>query len=65
MCCTFNMHKADEIFKESQYLKNVVKLQARGKNNSFGISALPSWYTDKKEPRCVLGDGKWTKNLEK
>ena len=35
MCCTFNMKKADEMFKASQYQKMVQSLQTRDKENSF------------------------------
>ena len=35
MCCTFNMKKADKMFKSSQYQKMVESLQTRDKANSF------------------------------
>ncbi len=53
MCCTFNMHKAEEIFQESQYLNMVTTLQERDANNSFGEGNPPSWYTDNNEPKYL------------
>ena len=35
MCCTFNMKKADQMFKDSRYQKMVTFMQARDKNHSF------------------------------
>ena len=35
MCCTFNVRKADEMFKTSEYQKMVDFMQTRDKNMSF------------------------------
>ena len=42
MCCTFNVRKADKMFKASEYQKMVDFMQTRDKNMSFIDSKLPN-----------------------
>ena len=58
MCCAFNMEKADNIFKKGNYTKMVSYLQERDKNNSFGTSTPPKWYTKAGEPKPAPGRNK-------
>ena len=41
MCCTFNKQKADEMFKESNYQRQLVRLGGQDKHMSFEDSTLP------------------------
>ena len=43
MCCAFNMKAADQIFKESKYVKLVQKRQEQDKDKAFEPSKPPSW----------------------
>ena len=46
MCCTFNVRKADEMFKTSEYQKMVDFMQTRDKNMSFIDPKLTNgWYS--------------------
>ncbi len=56
MCCTFNMEKAEAIFKESRFQQTVTKFQGHDKNDSNGFP--PSWYTKAKEPVSQAGISK-------
>ena len=44
MCCSFNKQKADEMFKESRYQENIVKLTEQDKKFSFEDSKVPDWW---------------------
>ena len=41
MCCTFNKQKADEMFKESIYQEQLIRLSGQDKELSFEDSTLP------------------------
>ena len=41
MCCSFNMEKADRIFKEGTYGKMVMSMQTKDRSGSFDINELP------------------------
>ena len=43
MCCSFNMQKADEMFKKSKYREHMERLTKRDKEFSFDNSTLPEW----------------------
>ena len=43
MCCSFNMQKADEMFKKSKYREHMERLTKRDKDFSFDNSTLPDW----------------------
>lgn len=58
MCCTFNMQRADEIFKAgSSYEKAVANLQKRDANMSFLSSKPPDWYEGEPEAEAGLEKG--------
>ena len=44
MCCSFNKQKADEMFTESRYQENIVKLTEQDKKFSLEDSKLPDWW---------------------
>lgn len=50
MCCTFNMKKAEEIFRSTKYQQLIKKLQNRDANDSFTSSKLPEWFVNGTEP---------------
>ena len=43
MCCTFNMEKVKDIFKESRYRETVFNMQQKDKNYSFDNTEKPGW----------------------
>ena len=43
MCCSFNMQKADEMFKRSKYREHMKRLSQRDKEFSFDNSTMPEW----------------------
>ena len=43
MCCSFNMPKAEEMFRESKYRDSIAKYTQRDKEMSFDDSAVPEW----------------------
>ena len=43
MCCTFNMEKVEEIFRESKYRESVFSMQQKDKKNSFDSTTKPDW----------------------
>ena len=43
MCCSFNMLRAEEMFRESKYRESVAKFTQRDKNMSFQDSTVPDW----------------------
>jgi hypothetical protein len=44
MCCSFNMQKADEMFRQSKYTKMMDRLMKRDQSNTFEDSTVPKWY---------------------
>jgi hypothetical protein len=44
MCCSFNMEKADKMFRQSKYTEMMNKLMDRDRSKSFEDSTVPSWY---------------------
>ena len=43
MCCTFNMEKVVDVFRESKYRDGVFNMQQKDKNNSFLSTEKPEW----------------------
>ena len=43
MCCSFNMQKAEEMFRDSKYKEFITKLERRDKDMSFDNSTIPEW----------------------
>ena len=43
MCCSFNIQKADEMFRESKYRFHLERLSKRDKALSFDNSTIPEW----------------------
>ena len=43
MCCSFNMLKAEEMFRESKYRDSIAKFTQRDKDMSFDDSTVPDW----------------------
>ena len=54
MCCTFNMRKAEEMFKSSQYQTMINFMQERDKNFSFVDNEVPKG-TWKDNPSPISG----------
>ena len=55
MCCSFNMEKADDIFKESQYGEMINKMQKQDRDLGFDVEKEPNWFTINEEPRSRAG----------
>ena len=43
MCCSFNMLKAEEMFRESKYRDSIAKFTQRDRDMSFDDSTVPDW----------------------
>ena len=43
MCCSFNMQRAEEMFRDSKYKELITKFEQRDKNMSFYNSTIPEW----------------------
>ena len=43
MCCSFNMQRAEEMFRDSKYKERITTLEQRDKNMSFANSSIPEW----------------------
>ena len=43
MCCSFNMQRAEEMFRDSKYKELITKFEQRDKNMSFDNSTIPEW----------------------
>ena len=56
MCCTFNMEKANKIFKEGRYGDMVMSMQSKDKAGSYDIDQLPHIGTN--EPSTQPGQDK-------
>ena len=63
MCCTFNMRKAEEMFKSSQYQTMINFMQERDKNYSFVNDEL-SKGTWKNNPSPISGRKKGLKLVQ-
>lgn len=59
MCCTFNMEAAEKIFQESEYAKDITKMQTKDVNfvKPKGAAKTPPWYTTS-EPSSEAGVNK-------
>ena len=44
MCCSFNMERAETMFRESQYRERIDSLTRRDKGLTFDSSAVPGWF---------------------
>ena len=58
MCCTFNMEKAEELFREGKYGDMVSSMQTQDSLGSFENISLPSWYLEQNEPTTQPGQNK-------
>ena len=43
MCCTFNMDKVEDVFKESRYRDMISRMQQKDLNYSFESTDRPDW----------------------
>ena len=55
MCCSFNMERAETLFKASNYSNAVSTLQEEELQNVFEKGGIPSWYQSHDEPRPEAG----------
>ena len=55
MCCSFNMEKAEKIFKESQYTNAIANRQRFDSEKGFETYHKPNWFLSKKEPITTSG----------
>ena len=55
MCCSFNMEKAEEIFKHSQYGDMISNMQLQDLSYSFEGDQPPEWFVENKEPKSQAG----------
>ena len=58
ICCSFNMKKADQIFKKSKYTEAVSTMQSKDAESAFETKDRPSWYDKNKEPNPRAGRNK-------
>ena len=58
MCCAFNLQRAEKIFVQSNFAKNVQNLQGQDKKNSYVSGKKPKWYKDDEEPKSQVGTNK-------
>ena len=61
MCCTFNMEKAENIFRKSKYASALSAMQKQDEENSFEEESLEEEYQEyvgRKEPRTQPGQNK-------
>ena len=58
MCCTFNMEKANKLFRKGQYGDMVSSMQTQDSLDSFENVSLPSWYLEQNEPMTQPGQNK-------
>ena len=45
MCCTFNMDKINDVFRESRYRDVVQNMQQKDSNSAFEDTHKPDWYS--------------------
>ena len=50
MCCSFNMKKAEHVFRTSKYKKAISSGQSKDSANGFDSSRTPNWYKRNNEP---------------
>ena len=50
MCCSFNMKKAEHVFKTGKYKKAISSGQSKDSENGFDSSRTPDWYERNNEP---------------
>lgn len=55
MCCSFNMLKAEEMFRESKYRESVARFTKRDKDMSFQNSTVPEWFDPEPESGRLKG----------
>ena len=48
MCCSFNKERAEDMFRESRYREQMVKMTAQDESRSKEDSKLPEWYCSMK-----------------
>ena len=58
MCCTFNMEKAENIFRKSRYASALSAMQEQDRSLGFEDDTLPEWYQENNEPRTQAGQNK-------
>eukprot|EP00095_Tigriopus_kingsejongensis_P010138 maker-scaffold75_size407189-snap-gene-3.16 protein:Tk10138 transcript:maker-scaffold75_size407189-snap-gene-3.16-mRNA-1 annotation:"pickpocket protein 28-like" len=58
MCCSFNIEKANDVFKAGKYRDMVSKLQLRDRQRSWVNTSVPRSYTQKGEPKSEAGVNK-------
>ena len=58
MCCSFNMEKAEKIFKTGKYGNMVAAMQETDRLGSFDNTSIPSWYIEQEEPSTQPGQNK-------
>ena len=58
MCCSFNMKRADTVYKGELYAKTIHSLQDFDNAHSFSDSRLPTTYVEAHEPRPLPGRNK-------
>ena len=46
MCCTFNKHKANEMFKQSRFQQELERLSDQDRDLSFHDSTTPFWFVN-------------------
>ena len=56
ICCSFNMEKADRIFKRSMYTEEVALKQKEESEKAFEDPILPPWYIENQEPAPEAGE---------
>lgn len=55
MCCSFNIEKAENIFKKSKYTNVITTRQKHDSKNGFQSSRKPFWYERNNEPITSAG----------
>ena len=58
MCCTFNMEKAENIFRKSKYTSALSEMQNHDRKYGFEDEALPEWFRKDNEPQTQPGQNK-------
>ena len=57
MCCTFNMEKAEKMFKNSSYSRAISRMQASDKNQTFFNTTKPKFYENQPKSQAGLNKG--------
>ena len=58
MCCTFNMAKAEDIFRKSNYASALSTMQKQDLRYGFEDETLPDWFGEQNEPKTQPGQNK-------